>query len=124
MKISIKKTIIKLEKHIRIKFPEYEAKFYSNGRNSCIHMGFNKAIFAYSNFQDLMKEINLFLNEHIPNKFSGNFPRLIDSTKWKFDYIASTKKWLKKLIILMYQNLFQIIFHGMKEMDLIHGMSK
>ena len=87
-------------------------------------MGLDKPIFAYSNFQDLMKEINLFLDENIPNKFSGNFSRLIYSTKWKFDYIASKKKWLKKLIILMYQNLFQIIFHGMKEMDLIHGMNK
>ena len=34
-----------------------------------------------------MKEINLFLDEHIPNKFNGNFPNLIHSTKWKFDYI-------------------------------------
>ena len=91
MKISIKKTIIKLEKHIGIKLPEYEAKFYSNRRNSRIHMGLNKVIFAYSNFQDLLKEINLFLDEHIPNKFSGNVPILIHSTKWKFDYIVSTK---------------------------------
>ena len=57
--------------------------------HSFIHMGLDKAIFAYSNFQDLMKEINLFLDEHIPNKFSGNFPRLIHSTKWKLDYIVS-----------------------------------
>ena len=86
-----KKTIIKLEKHIEIKCPEYDAKFYSNRKNSCIHMGLNKAIFAYSNFQDLTKEINLFLDEHIPNSFNGNFPRLIHSTKCKFDYIVSTK---------------------------------
>ena len=89
--MSIKKTIIKLEKHIGIKFPEYEAKFYSNRRNSCIHIGLDKAIFAYSNFQDLMKEINLVLDENIPNKFSANFSRLIYSTKWKFDYIVSKK---------------------------------
>ena len=48
--MSIKRTIIKLEKHIGIKFPEHEAKFYSNRRNSGIHMGLNKAIFAYLNF--------------------------------------------------------------------------
>ena len=58
--MSVKKTIVKLKKHIGIKFPEYEAKFYSNRRSSYIHMGLYKAIFAYSNFQDLMKEINLF----------------------------------------------------------------
>ena len=59
--------------------------------HSFIHMGLDKAIFAYSNFQDLMKEINLFLDEHIPNKFNGNFPRLIHSTKLKFDYNVSIK---------------------------------
>ena len=85
----IKKNILELEKHIGIKFPEYEANCYSSRRNSCIHMGLDKAIFAYSNFQGLLQEINLFLDEHIPNKFSGNFPRLIHSTKWKFDYIVS-----------------------------------
>ena len=54
-------------------------------------MGLDKAIFAYSNFQDLMKEINLVLDENIPDKFSANFSRLIYSTKWKFDYIVSKK---------------------------------
>ena len=58
-------------------------------------MVLDKAIFAYSSFQDLMRETNLFLNENIRNKFSGNFPRFIHSTKWKSDYIVSKKKWLK-----------------------------
>ena len=49
--MSIKKAIIKLEKHIGIKFPESEAKFYSNQINSCIHKGLNKAIFAYLIFK-------------------------------------------------------------------------
>ena len=81
--MSIKKIILKLEKHIQNKFPEYEVKFYSNRRNYCIHMGLDKAIFAFSNFRELLKEVALFLDE--------NFPRLIHSTKWKFDYIVATK---------------------------------
>ena len=89
--MSIKKIILKMEKHIKVKFLEYGAKFYPNQRNSCIHMGLDKPIFAYSNFQTLLKEANLFLEEHIPNKFSGNFPKLIHSTKWKFHYILATK---------------------------------
>ena len=28
--MSIKKLILQLEKHIAVKFPEYDAKFYSN----------------------------------------------------------------------------------------------
>ena len=87
----IKKIILKLEKHIQNKFPEHEVKFYSNRRNYCIHMGLDKAIFAFSNFRELLKEVTLFLDENIPNKFTDNFPRLIHSTKWKFDYIVATK---------------------------------
>ena len=40
---------------------------------------------------ELLKEVTLFLDENIPNKFTDNFPRLIHSTKWKFDYIVATK---------------------------------
>ena len=54
-------------------------------------MGLDKAILAFSNFQELLKEVTLFLDENIPNKFTDNLPRLIHSAKWKFDYIAATK---------------------------------
>ena len=37
--MSVKKLVIQLEKHINIKFPEYNAKFYSNRINFYIHMG-------------------------------------------------------------------------------------
>ena len=70
-----------MEKHIKVKFPEYGAKFYSNRKKFCIYMGLDKTIFAYSNFQTLLEEVDLFLGEHIPNKSSGNFPKLIHSTK-------------------------------------------
>ena len=54
-------------------------------------MGVDRAIFAFSNFRELLKEITLFSDENIPNKFTDNLPRLIHSEKWKFDYIAATK---------------------------------
>ena len=87
----IKQIILKLEKNIQNKFPEYEAKFYSNRRNYCIHKGLDKKILEFSNFQELLKEVTLFLDENIPNKFTDNFPRLIHSTKWRFDYTVATK---------------------------------
>ena len=55
-------------------------------------MGLDKAIFSYSNFKTLLEQVTSFLDEHIPNKFSSNFPKLIHSTKWKFDYILARKK--------------------------------
>ena len=41
--MSVKKLMIQLERHINYKYPEFEAKFYSNRRNFYIHMGLNKA---------------------------------------------------------------------------------
>ena len=45
--MSIKKLVVQLEKHITVKFPEYDAKFYSNRRNFYIHMGFDKSLFSF-----------------------------------------------------------------------------
>ena len=48
--MSIKKGVIILEKNFKIKFPELNAALYSRRRNMNIHMGLEKAIFSYSNF--------------------------------------------------------------------------
>ena len=82
-----------MQKHIDVTFSEYDAKFYSNGRNLYIHMGLDKLLFGFENYYKLLNEIDCFLNEHLPNKFSSVFPpKLIHSTKWKHDYIMSQKK--------------------------------
>ena len=44
-KMSIKKSVIRLEKEFKIKFPELNAAFYSSRRNMNIHMGLEKAFF-------------------------------------------------------------------------------
>ena len=87
-----KSKFLNLKKRIDNKFPEYKAKLYANRRNSCIHMWLDQAIFAFLNFKQVITEIDVFLNEHLPNKFICNYPKLIHSTKWKFDYIVATKK--------------------------------
>ena len=56
-------------------------------------MGLDNSVFGYSNFKQLLEEIDLFVKEHLPGKFiSNNFPKLIYSTKWKYDYIVCKKK--------------------------------
>ena len=65
LKMSIKKLVMQLEKHITVKFPEYDAKFYSNRRNFYIHMGLDKSLFSFQNYQKLLNEIDCFLNEHL-----------------------------------------------------------
>ena len=58
----------------------------------CVHMRLDNAIFSYLNFQDIIKEINNFFDSHLAGKFVVNYPQLIYSTKWKFDYIIARKK--------------------------------
>ena len=88
-----KKLIIQLEKHINGKFPEYQAKFYSDRRTNYIHMGLDKSLFGYANFKKLLDEVDCFLNENLRDKFiSVSPPKLIHSTKWKHDYIVKLKK--------------------------------
>ena len=93
LKMCIKKLVIQLEKHINNKFPEFKAKFYSNRRNFYIHMGLHESLCGFSEYRKLLQEIGNFLSEHLPDKFTSIFPpRLINSTKWKFDYLISSKK--------------------------------
>ena len=87
-----KKLIIQLEKHINGKFPEYQAKFYSDRRTNYIHMGLDKSLFGYANFKKLLDEVDCLLSEHLPHKFISIFPpKLIYLTKWKHDYIIYKK---------------------------------
>ena len=90
--MSIKKLVVQLEKHINNKFPEFKVKFYSNRRNFYIHMGLDESLFSFCEYRKFLQEIDNFLSEHLSGKFTSIFPpRLINSTKWKFDYLISKK---------------------------------
>ena len=63
--MSTKKLVVQLEKHIQVKFPEHQAKFYSNRRSFFIHMGLDKCLFGSENYKKLLEEIDCFLSEHL-----------------------------------------------------------
>ena len=45
-------------------------------------MGLDNSVFGYSNFKQLLEKIDLFVNEHLREKFSSNnFPNLIHLAK-------------------------------------------
>ena len=89
----IKQLMKQLEEHVKNRFPEYDAKFYSNCRNFYIHMCLDKSLFSFDNYKMLLQGIDSFLDEHLPNKFTSVYPpKLIFSTRWKHDYIISKKK--------------------------------
>ena len=61
-------------------------------------MGLDQSLFSFENFRQLLQEIDCLLNEYLEKKFTSVFsPKLINSTKWKHDYIIS-KKWLNQMI--------------------------
>ena len=43
--MSIKKTILKLEKIMKEKYSEFNAGFYVSRRNNCVHMALDNSIF-------------------------------------------------------------------------------
>ena len=90
--MSIKKTILKLEKEKKEKLPELNAGFYVSKRNNCVHMGLDNSIFSYPNYANIIAQINKFFKENLDDKFVVNYPQLIHTAKWKFDYIVSRKK--------------------------------
>ena len=46
-----KKVAAQLEKHMSLKFPEYDGKFYANRRKYYIHLGLDKWIFSFENYK-------------------------------------------------------------------------
>ena len=54
----IKKSILKLEKDMEEKFPEVNPAFYVTRRNSCIHMGLDNSVFYYSNYANIIAQMN------------------------------------------------------------------
>ena len=91
--MSIKKKIIELEKHMSLKFPEFDGKFYSNRRNFYIHLGLDKSLFYFHNYKIFLEEIDIFFNDHLIKDFESVFPpKLVISTKWKHDCILYRKK--------------------------------
>ena len=49
--MSIKKVVAQLEKHMSLKYPEYNSKFYANGRNFYIHLDLDKSLFSFENYK-------------------------------------------------------------------------
>ena len=83
--MSIKKTILQLEKVIKQKFSELNAGFRVSRRNMCVHMELENSIFSYSNYANMIVQINKSFEEKLADKFVLNYLQLIHTAKWKFE---------------------------------------
>lgn len=67
--------------------------FISAKKNVCVHLGLDQSIFSYENYTQIIAQINTFFSENFGTKFAVSYPKLIHTTKWKWDYIISRKRY-------------------------------
>ena len=90
--MNVKLIVKKLEKHIENIHPEYKAKFFSNRRNNYIHLGLDKSLFSYQNYNSFLADIDTFLSDNLCQKFElVDPPKLVMSLRWKHDYIIRSR---------------------------------
>ena len=78
--MSIKKTILKLEKEMKDKFAELKAGLYVCKGNNCLHTGLDNSIFSCPNHANIIAQINKFFKENLTDKFVVNYLQLIHTT--------------------------------------------
>ena len=90
--MNVKTVVRKLQKYIQKKHPNYEAKFFSNRRNNYIHLGLDKSLFPFENYEVLLKDIDTYLSANLNINFQAVYPpKLVLSLRWKHDYIIRSR---------------------------------
>ena len=90
--MNVKTIVKKLEKHIDTIHPNYTAKFFSNRRNNYIHLGLDKSLFSYQNYNTFLTDIDTYLSANLNKNFQlVDPPKLVMSLRWKHDYIIRNR---------------------------------
>ena len=90
--MNVKTVVKKLQKHIEKKHSHYEAKFFSNRRNNYIHLGLDKSLFSFENYNVFLKDIDAYLSANLNTNFKlVDPPKLVLSLRWKHDYIIRSR---------------------------------
>ena len=89
----LKYHINKLERILSKKYPKINVSIYISKRTKIVHMGLDKALHDFEDYLQVIKDIKKFFLRHI-EKYDYEFlkPQLVNSIKWKFDYIIFRKK--------------------------------
>ena len=69
LKITIKKIVSQLERHIFQEYPHFNGKIYANRRNNYIHLALDKSLFLFEDYKTFFKSVDDFLSEHLRSEF-------------------------------------------------------
>lgn len=92
--MQIKTLLFRLERKLQNKFSEIKfLEIYYSRRRKFIDIAFDKPINHFSCKNDLIKEIKFFYEENFRKDFFIIEPmKLINTIKWKFDYVIFRKR--------------------------------
>ena len=69
LKITIKKIVSQLERHIFQEYPHFNGKFYANRRNNYIHLGLDKSLFSFEDYKTSLKSVDDFFFDFLRSEF-------------------------------------------------------
>ena len=92
--MQIKYLINKLERILNEKYPHIGVNFYCSRRKKIVHFGIERSIQQYKDYSKFIEDIELFSFRNMKN---SDFelvkpPQLVNSVKWKFDYVVFRKR--------------------------------
>ena len=81
-----------LKKFVNDKCSHIDFDFYLSRYVQNFHMGFNYSLLTLHEYEQIISDIEeLWLIKRYDRKFKFILPQLIDTVKWKFDYIIFSK---------------------------------
>ena len=90
--MQIKYLINKLGRILNKKYPHIDVKFYISRRKKIVHFGIERSIQQYKDYVKFIKDIEIFLRNMKNSDFElVKPPQLVNSVKWKYDYIVFRK---------------------------------
>ena len=68
-------------------------------------MGLDSPLFLFTRHQQVTEELCNFMSDELDERFKAIFLQLVNTVKWKFDYIVFQKKHIKKKRDLIFCSL-------------------
>ena len=82
-----------LEKEMRKRYTEIRFSFYFSKLKKNVHMGLDMSLLNYSNCFKIVSDIeNIWLEKKTDDTYKFVNPKLIHTTKWKFEHVKKKFK--------------------------------